>query len=502
MDGEVEGASKEAGKRMNLGDMSSEERVELVKMCGEEVRVFSEVFCTDLVTSGIPDFHDEMYRMVMESDRVLIAAPRGFSKSVLLARIYVLWMAVYGIRRDILVISASEGLAIENLRYVKGSLESNDVLRGVYGEMSSDKWRENHIELSNGVRIRAKGAQGQIRGFRPDCIILDDLETDDSVESAEQRKKLKDWVFRACINCLLPGGQLVMIGTVLSQLSLLNELLVDDNGWSKRRYTAYRDGIQEAGNELWPVLRPHDWLQKRKAEIGSHRFSSEYMNNPVSDEEAPIKVEHIRYWEVLPENLNMVIAVDPAYSEDKKADYKAAALVGIDWNGNRYLVETIRTRVPMGEYIQAILSLWQAYRGRVTAIGLPSTGVEREFFRSITNKAAEMDLYPPFIGMKHTFVTATGGKIRSKVARIKAALQPLFESGKYFIGRDHEEAKEELLTMSNAMHDDLVDCMCYCETLLVPHAFPVDDVGESILNSDYQKSIENDSFCEDYGLVY
>lgn len=417
-----------------------------------------------------------------------------------------LWMAVYGIRKDVLVISASEGLAIENLRYVKMQLESNELLRGVFGDMCSDKWRENHIELTNGVRIRAKGAQGQIRGFRPDCLVLDDLETDDSVESSEQRKKLKDWVFKACINCLLPGGQLVMIGTVLSQLSLLNELLLDENGWVKKRYTAYRDGVQEGGNELWPKLRSHSWLQKRKAEIGSHRFSSEYMNNPISDEEAPIKAEHIRYWDVVPESLNLVIAVDPAYSEDKKADYKAAVLVGTDNSGNRYLVELIRTRAPMGEYIQAILSLWQRYRGRVVAVGLPSTGVEREFFRSATNKAAELDLYPPFVGMKHTFVTASGGKVRSKVARIKAALQPLFENGKYFIGRDQEEAKEELLTLTNAVHDDVVDCMAYAEMLLVPHSEPMDsgdyEMSESIANSDYQKRLESDIYCADYGLVY
>lgn len=477
---------------------------------------FSEFLCKDVVRGDVPDFHREMYDMALNNNRVLIAAPRGFSKSCILARIYPLWLACFGIRRDILIISASEGLAIENLRYIKVALESNDFLKHLFGNMVSDKWRENHIELRRHdgsiVTLRAKGAGGQIRGFRPDCLILDDLETDDGVESEDQRKKLKDWVFKACINCLLPDGQLIMIGTVLSQLSLLNELLNDQNGWVKKRYTAYADGVQRENNELWSEARPHQWLQERKAEIGSHRFSAEYMNNPVSDEDAPIKIQHIRYWDSddqkLPKNLNLVIACDPAYSEDKKSDYKACALVGVSSSGNRYLIEYVRTHNTMTEYIQAILSMWQRNKDNITAVGAPNSGVEREFFRSITNKAHELGIYPPFVELKHTFITATGGTVRSKLSRIKASLQPLFENGKYYISRMHEEAKEELLTINNSIHDDLVDCMAYCETLLVPFHFDSNDDGEwfgetdSGVLSDYEKRSENIGIPNDYGLEY
>jgi phage terminase large subunit-like protein len=493
-------------------DFTDEEKREMIHLFGEDIVAFSKFICSDVVHGEVPEFHQEMYDMVTHNDRVLIAAPRGFSKSCICARIYPLWLACYGLRKDILVISASEGLAIENMRYVKMSLENNELLRELYGDLVSDKWRENHIEVKHHdgtvVTIRAKGAGGQIRGFRPDCLLLDDLETDDGVESEDQRKKLKDWVFKACLNCLLPGGQLVMMGTVLSQLSLLNELLLDGNGWVKKRYTAYVDGVQESGNALWPDARPHEWLQNRKKEIGTARFSAEYMNNPVSDEDAPIKVSQIRYWDELPEGLNCVIATDPAYSEDKKSDYKACALVGVSSNGNRYLIEYIRTHNPMGEYIQAIFSMWQRHREKVTAVGLPSTGIEREFFRSVTNKAQELNIYPPFVELKHTFTTATGGTVRSKLARIKAALQPLFENGKYYIGRMHEEAKEEILTVNNAIHDDLVDCMAYCESLLVPFHFDSNDNGvwhdpdPHGVEAWQQKKLESSSIPGDYGLEY
>ena len=143
------------------------------------------------------------------------------------------------------------------------------------------------------------------------------------------------------------------------------------NEWTKHRYKAYLDGIQEEGHELWPEERPHDWLQKRKAEIGSWAFASEYLNNPILDETAPIKENNIRYWSALPDDLSMVIAVDPAYSEDVRADYKTASLIGANPTSDRFLCEYIHTHKPVGEFQDSILNLYLRYKHRITAIGIP-----------------------------------------------------------------------------------------------------------------------------------
>lgn len=478
--------------------LTAEERLSLVELMGRDIVKFSEYVCKDVVTGAIPEFHREMYDMALSSDRVLIAAPRGFSKSTILARIYPLWLVVYGLRRDILIISASEGLAIENLRYVKTAIETNVLLRYLFGDMTSEKWRENHIELvlrdGRRVTVRAKGAGGQIRGFRPDCIILDDLETDDSVESEEQRKKLKDWVFKACLNCLLPGGQMIVIGTILSQLSLLQDLLESPNEWNKRKYKAVLDD----GSSLWEEERPKEWLKARKAEIGSHRFSAEYLNDPMSDEDAPIKAEQIRYWRVLPNDLSAVITIDPAYSEDAKSDFKVAALVGIDRASNRYLLSYIRTHAPTGEFMQAVFNMWHQYKHMVMAVGVPNSGPEKEFFRSFVAKSTEMNVYLPVVELKNAFVdTSSGVSVRNKKRRIIAALQRLFEMGKYYIGENHHEAREELLTIHNARWDDICDCCCYAEQLLVA---PVEGLDGK--ERDWGAESNMVGACEGYGIEY
>ena len=354
-----------------------------------------------------------------------------------------------------------------------------------FGEQQSDKWSENHIILKNGVNIRARGAGGQIRGFRPDTIICDDLETDDSVRSEEQRRQLKEWLFKACLNTLVPEGQFLVIGTIMHPLSVLADLLATDNGWTKKKYMAYHDGVQLAGHELWVELWDHERLQARKREIGSFAFSSEFMNSPISDETAPIKESQIRTWQELPKQYNAVIAVDPAYSEDETADYKTASLILCDSFSNRYLARVIRSHMKIGEFQDAIINMWLSHRGEVTAIGVPNSGTEKAFFESFLRKCTDRQLYPPVIELKNAFIqSGSNVSIRNKTARVIASLQPLFESGKYYIGVDMLEARDELMSIGVSKHDDIVDTMAYAEQLIQPY------FGNTIDNNGFNGTVE------------
>lgn len=442
---------------------------EYITRCFSDLEFFAQEFLPHMLTAKIPEFHSEMYSLLPNEKRLVIAAPRGFAKSTLSSVIYPIFLAVTGMyAKDICVVSASETLAVEMLRRIKRELDSNEKINQYFGDLKTEKWSETHFITKTGVTFRARGAGGQIRGFRPDCLILDDIETDELVESEEQRKKLKDWLFKACLNTLLPHGQLILVGSVIHPLAVLNDLLNTDIGWKKKKYQAYINARQEPGYELWPDLWPHEKLQERKKEIGTWAFSSEFMNDPVSDENSPVKEHQIRYWADLPNQISYVIAVDPAYSEEESADYKVASLIGIDQQLNRYLISYVRTHASTGEFMDSVLNLWLQHRSYVTGIGIPNSGTEKEFFRSFVNKANERKLYPPVVELKNVFTTSTGTAVRAKKNRIIAALQPLFESGKYYIHASQIEAREELLTIGSSRWDDLVDSMAYAEQIITP----------------------------------
>jgi phage terminase large subunit-like protein len=193
------------------------------------------------------------------------------------------------------------------------------------------------------------------------------------------------------------------------------------------------------------------------------------MNNPVSDETVPIKEDQIRYWKEMPLTYSSVLAVDPAYSDDEKADFKTCSHIAIDQQMNRYLVSYIRTHQPIGEFQNAIINLWVQNKGTITAVGIPNSGVEKSFFDSFMKQCDARKLYPPVVELKNAFTqTGTSISIRGKKARVTAALQPLFEQGKYFINPDHIEARDELLTIGSSRWDDIVDTMAYGEQILTP----------------------------------
>lgn len=465
-------------------DETQKQRAEkLFKTLYTSLDAFTTAFFPDICTHKTPDFHREIFSLCQRHDRVLIAAPRGFAKSTVVARIYALHCMLFKTKKDIVIISASEGLAIEHIRYIKQLIENNEDIKALWGVTKSDKWTETHLVIRHidgtSCSIRARGAGAQIRGFRPDCLILDDIETDESCESEDQRKKLKGWLFKACLNSLKVGGQFVFIGTLIHPLAVISDLFTVRNSWVKRKFTCYKSDEQESGNELWPELWPHERLQARKAEIGSSAFASEFLNNPSLDENAAICDDDIRYYETLPQQYFMVMAIDPAYSEEEKADYKACALVAVDPNGNRYLVDTIRCHDTSLDFIRQVLNLYTANQRYITAVGVPQSGGDKEFYNTLLREAEEKRIYPPFVALKNTFVTASGRKITNKHGRIKAALQPLFENGKYFIHETHLEAREELLTFETARHDDLADVICYCESLIPTTGIYFDDESET-----------------------
>lgn len=471
-----------------------QEQKKLIELFRSDLCKFAKMFFPDLMEYETAAFQEELYWLLQNKDRLAAAAPRGFTKSTLGDVIYPCWAALLMVRKDICLISASETLAVEFLRKVRLQLTTNRMIMDLFGDVQSDKWTENHIVLKNGVNIRAKGAGGQIRGFRPDCIILDDIETDESVESEEQRKKLKEWLLKACLNTLLPGGQLILLGTLIHPLSVLSDFVdVPRQGWERRKYKAYVDGIEAAGHELWPVARPHEWLQKRKSEIGSWAFAAEFMNDPRLDDNVPIKESYLRYWEELPKQYSSVITVDPAYSEDEKADFKVAALIGCDQHMNRFLIDYIRTHEASGTFIDAVLNMWLRNRGTCIGLGCPNSGTEKEFYRSLLNRANERKLYPPLVELKNTFVNNdTGVSTRNKKRRIIAALQPLFEQGKYYIHANQIEARDELLDIGSSRWDDIVDAMTYAESIVQPYFGQTKDAADA-------ESFQPSEVSGDYG---
>lgn len=380
--------------------------------------------------------------------RIAIAAPRGFAKSYYSSYFYPLYLLLERPGVQIQIISATGALAEEWAFKIRNQIEFNPTIRAFYGDLVGDRWRNDDFTLTNGSCLKAKGAGKQLRGFRPDVVIGDDLETEEMVASAEQRRKFDHWFWSDLTGMLLSHGQLVVVGTVLHPDSFLGEMLRHGKaGWKTRFYQA----VQPNGQSLWPEQWPIEVLNQRREEMGSYLFQQEYMNDPIPDEFRTFQEKWIRYYDKVPEGLTYFTTVDPAIEIGDRNDYTAIVTCGIDQQENIYVVETINKQLLPSETVDAIFDVYR--RWKPATIGVESVGFSKMLKLDVDREKLRRKEYPLVVELKSEGVR--------KDLRIQS-LQPWFEAGKVYIKQDMEELKTQLLRFpSLRCHDDIIDALAY-----------------------------------------
>jgi len=128
-------------------EITKEQATKLYDIWAADLLTWVEDFLGHFLTSKIPEFHREIYKLVQNEQRLALAAPRGFAKSAICSVFYPLWCALFMKKKDILIISASEGLSIEWLRKMRTEMESNPLLLKYFGDLKSNKWTETHLDI-------------------------------------------------------------------------------------------------------------------------------------------------------------------------------------------------------------------------------------------------------------------------------------------------------------------------------------------------------------------
>ena len=446
-----------------------------VFMCDEEGTKFTVPTRGNRVIGSIPKFQRDLFQeldSLKTTKRICLSSPRGFVKSTTCSVIFPLHVALYKHFSQILIVSNSEALSIEFLRHIRTNLESNMRIQTYFGMQESSKWTETHLILKNGVNIRGCGVGAQIRGFRPDLIILDDIESDESVQSEELRRKMKEWLFKAAINSLAVDGAMVFIGTLISPLAILYDFVnTPPEGWKAIFNQAYKGGIEEPGHELWPEMWPHDRLQARKKEIGTVAFSSEFMNKPIPSEGIRFNPEDIQYYEdsdIKGKAIGEYITIDPAFSEDSTADYGVILECLHDTEDNLYVKTYYHAHTTARNLIDRFKAIFKANSRIIKGVGIEMNGPQKAFYEQMVEECNRERLYPMFTELKGLIRTGQGTK-RKKEDRITYAIQPRLEAKKIFFKREHKALIDELLIFPHGKHDDLIDALAYQFEVIEPY---------------------------------
>ena len=198
-----------------------------------------------------------------------MACPRGFGKTSL-AETAALWSIIYGHRQFVCLIGASEESSSEMLDSMKAEFENNDrldedfpevcypirCLDGITliakgqtykGKRTQINWTQKTIVLptikgskASGVIVKTTGITGRIRGLkhkksdgssvRPELVIVDDPQTDESARSPSQCATREAILAGAVLGLAAPNTKIsgIMPCTVIKQGDMADRILDRD----------------------------------------------------------------------------------------------------------------------------------------------------------------------------------------------------------------------------------------------------------------------------------
>ena len=422
------------------------------------------------------DFNTDIHDLVDGKVREVAWIAFRESAKTTFAKLFVIWLVVYRKRLYINLDSFDKENAERILFDVAFELVNNKRLQHDYGVMFSKERsitdikqnRINNFVTENGIRVEAHSTQESIRGRlhlnqRPDCLILDDFETNKTKDSQAYTKQVQDHITEAMAG-MATNGFILYLGNYISEYGnvawLLNRAKNDTNirvrnipvliegkpAWESK-YALTDVEAKETGKVS---------IEDKQRQLGSYVFSYEMMNQPIDEAQAEFKKEWFQYAkedDLKHLNLLTFIAIDTAVSQKESADFTGIAINRVSEQGKRYIT-SYKLKINPTELIEHIFYLYDKYKPEIL-------GIEETVFLLAIKPFLEDEMRK-----RNKFITITplkhGGV--KKETRIRGLI-PLFESKSVFFIDESNDLEQEMRVFPRGQHDDVLDAVCYSEQI-------------------------------------
>lgn len=440
----------------------------------QSLRLFGRIFFPKTFRQDSPGFHDEIGSALYSDSRFnAFEVFRGGAKTSLL-RVFTAQRIGYAISRTIMYVSAAQAHAVHSTRWIKRAVMFNEPYAQTFGLSKGSKWTDEVIEIRHGIddvpiTVLAMGITGQIRGFniddyRPDLIIIDDALTEENTATAEQRKKTEDLLFGALLNSLAPASEAprakaVFLQTPLNANDAIEKCLKDPQ-WHGLRFGCF----DEAGRSRWEKRLPTEQLLADKQSAILRRQYQLWMREMecqiVSGEDSVFDISRLQYWEILPDDMLVVITIDPAASDSPTADFNVVMAVGFH-GANVYVLDYYAERGVMPDAVAArFFEFAWRYRPRKAA-------VEAIAYQRVLKWYLEQEMMK-----RRTFVPIDAVQDRRKKSdRIIQALAGLTHTGCLYVKTAHTDLIDQMQNYNpadNSQHDDILDALAMAVTSVNP----------------------------------
>lgn len=376
-------AASQTGR--DIGAIPKVENKKRKEACRNDLKLFLETYFSQKFKIAWSQDHliviKKIEDAVLRGGLFALAMPRSTGKTTISERAAI-WATVYAHRRFVALIGATEEAACQILEEIKMEVECNELLMQDFPELcypirkldgianrckgqtclgirTRITWTDNEIvyptvegSASSGTVIQVRGITGRVRGMkaaiatgesiRPELVLIDDPQTDESAASPEQNRKRMRILSGAILGLAGPGVKIsgVMPCTVIRPGDMADEILNRDrhpewNGerrkllvefpknmelWNKYHelrddslreygdielatefYREHRDAMDAGAIVSWPERYESDEISGLQNAMNlffrdKETFYSEYQNEPLPDDDGEadkITVQHV-----------------------------------------------------------------------------------------------------------------------------------------------------------------------------------------------------------------
>jgi hypothetical protein len=485
-------------------------RAERRALCESSMLEFCHLVQPERIFGNI---HREVISWITSSNagsHQLLLLPRDHMKSAI-AGLYAAWLLTCNPAIRILYISSTSNLATKQLKFIKDIITS-EVYRLYWPDMVNkeeakrEKWTEREISVDHPRRreeyirdpsIFTAGLTTNIVGMHADVKILDDVVVHKNAYIEDMREKtLEQYGYLSSIGSATDRE--LIVGTRYHPNDLYASLLEREvesfdefgnkNG-SRPLFEHKEWPVESAGDGtgvfIWPRQKAPNgkWYgfdneilaTKRSSYHNRVHFRAQYYNDPQDLENSPINRSLFQYfdsnflgkvnynWFFRRERLNVVAAVDFAYSIGKKSDSTSIVVVGADGANNYYVLDIDRFKTDkISVYFDHILELYNKW-------GFRKIRCEVSVAQSVIVKDLKDNYIRPR-GLSLVIDEFRPNRWQgSKEERINAVLEPKYANGQmWHLQSGNTQLLEEELMMNNPPHDDIKDALASAIDFVTP----------------------------------
>lgn len=387
-----------------------------------------------------PWIFDRCREVEAEPDNHLDLWARGHYKSTIITFAKTIQDVLEDPELTVGIFSYSRQTAMKFLAQIMQELQRNENLKTCFPDVlwwnpdrEAPRW-----SLDKGIVVKRQSnpkeatveawglVEGQPTGVHFKLLIMDDMIEQRNVTSEDQiRKATEAW--ELADNLGVGDGTIKRYVGTRYLLGDTYQTMIDRKVVKVRLHPATHNG-REDGKPVF--LSQKTWNEKRILQRST--LAAQMLQNPAAGKQAMFEASWLRFYEIRPVTLNVYIMADPSRGRTARSDRTAIAVIGIDAQGNKYLLDGARHRMKLSERWKMLLQLFQKWR-EAPGVQMVRVGYERygqqsddEYFQEQMQKLPADDQFAiDELAWPHEGAN-------SKKDRVQR-LQPDFEVGKFFL---------------------------------------------------------------------